>query len=132
MMRLSALVLCLALGPVAALADTAPDKPAPRPRLTTEQRFELANTSADGKLTLDQARLGYREVARNFAAIDLSGRGYVTVEDILGWQRANREARRTARMLAEDPLRPRPAMQRGRVIEGSAAVEPTWADDPED
>ena len=72
---------------------------APRQRLTMAQRFEAANTSHDGKLTLDQARNGHMpQVARQFDTIDATHKGYVTMDDIRAAARARREARRAARL----------------------------------
>lgn len=123
-MRLAVLALLFSLCAARVAAQTQADSATPRPHLTTEQRFELANTTGDGRLTIEQARLGYRSVARHFSAIDLTGRGYVTLDDVLAWQRANHDARRTARLLAEDPLRPRPAIQRGTVRAVGTGCEP--------
>lgn len=107
-------LLCAAPLAAPAAANDPPPRtdPAPRGRMTTEQRFEAANTTRDGQLTLEQARIGYKTVARHFDTIDATGKGFVTLEDIRAWQRANRAARQAARAAAEDPLRPRTAMQR--------------------
>jgi hypothetical protein len=68
-------------------------------RTTMARRFEAANTTHDGKLTLDQARNGHMpQVARNFGTIDSTHRGYVTLDDIRAAARARREARRAARL----------------------------------
>lgn len=71
--------------PVATPAVVAP-KPVAKPKalvLTTEQRFEKANITHDGKLTKAQATTAkWTTVARNFATIDKDKKGYVTVEDI--------------------------------------------------
>jgi hypothetical protein len=75
--------------------DTAaqPAKPAPKPRMTASQRFDAANTSHDGRLTLDQARAAkIAPVVKNFSAIDKDGKGYVTKADIAAWRKANRSA----------------------------------------
>lgn len=92
---------------------TAPDPttPAPRVRMTSEQRFQAANTTRDGKLTRDQAKEGYKSIARNFDAIDATGKGFVTLDDIRAWRKAVREARQAERKAMEDPLRPRQAVQ---------------------
>jgi len=47
-----------------------------------EQRFKAANTSGDGKLTLEQARAGMPRVAKNFGSIDADHKGYVTLQQI--------------------------------------------------
>ncbi len=72
--------------PAVAVPTTAAPKPAAKPKapvLTTEQRFEKANTSHDGKLTKAQATAAkWTNVSRNFTSIDKDKKGYVTVEDI--------------------------------------------------
>jgi hypothetical protein len=51
-------------------------------------RFNAANTSHDGRLTLQQAQAAHMPwVARNFAAIDTQQRGYVTVQDVRAYRR---------------------------------------------
>lgn len=67
-------------------------------RRTFEERFTAANSTHDGKLTLDQAKAGrLRAVARDFAIIDKSKRGYVTLDEIKAHQAEQRAARRAAR-----------------------------------
>ena len=69
-----------------------------RQRLTMQERFDAANTSHDGKLTLDQAKAAnYTRVVSNFDAIDAKKNGYVTMEDIRAYNRAQRAAHRAAR-----------------------------------
>jgi hypothetical protein len=72
--------------PTAAAPVIAAPKPAAKPKapaLTTDQRFEKANTSHDGKLTKAQATTAkWTTVTRNFATIDKDKKGYVTVEEI--------------------------------------------------
>jgi hypothetical protein len=58
--------------------------------LTMTQRFEQANTTHDGHLTLDQARAGYKSVARHFAAIDQDKKGYITEDDIRSYYKTQR------------------------------------------
>lgn len=56
------------------------------------QRFAAANTSQDGRLTLQQAEAAnWRQVARHFAMIDAQHKGFVTMQDIRAW-RAQRRA----------------------------------------
>jgi hypothetical protein len=62
-------------------------------RMTMHQRFEQANTTHDGHLTLDQAKLGMKSVARHFDAIDKDHKGYVTEEEIHGYYKGLRAAR---------------------------------------
>ncbi|MGH7152848.1 MAG: hypothetical protein ACREF3_02880, partial [Acetobacteraceae bacterium] len=60
--------------------------------MTFHQRFEQANTTHDGHLTLDQAKSGMKSVARHFDAIDKDHRGYVTEVDIHSYYKAMRAA----------------------------------------
>jgi hypothetical protein len=51
-------------------------------------RFNAANTSHDGLLTLQQAEAAHMPwLARNFAAIDTQQTGYVTLQDIRAYRR---------------------------------------------
>lgn len=59
-------------------------------RMTMEQRFAQANDTHDGHLTEDQAKAGYRSIARHFAAIDKDSKGYVTLEDIRAYNKLQR------------------------------------------
>jgi hypothetical protein len=61
-----------------------------RTHLTMEQRFERANVTHDGHLTLEQAKTGYKSVARHFSAIDKDKKGYVTEDDIHAYYKAQR------------------------------------------
>ena len=73
---------------------------ASRPRRahrTLQERFDEANTTHDGHLTLEQARSKMPAVARDFAAIDADNKGYVTVDQIKEHARAARAARRAAK-----------------------------------
>lgn len=65
-------------------------------RTTMHQRFEQANTTHDGHLTLDQAKLGMKSVARHFDAIDKDHKGYVTEADIHSYYKGLRAARHHA------------------------------------
>jgi hypothetical protein len=49
---------------------------------TMHDRFTAANTTHDGHLTLEQAKAGYKSVAKKFDAIDKDRKGYVTEADI--------------------------------------------------
>jgi len=62
-------LLALPLLALPVQAQTAPPR-AEHPHITWEQRFEQANTTHDGHLTMVQAKVGYRTVARHFAAIE--------------------------------------------------------------
>jgi hypothetical protein len=72
-------------------APAVPAKP-PRPvkpRLTFAQRFDAANTTHDGRLTLDQARAAHMyALSRRFDAIDADHKGYVTSQDIVAYRKA--------------------------------------------
>jgi hypothetical protein len=58
--------------------------------LSMQQRFDEANTSHDGHLTLEQAKAGYPAVARHFTAIDQDKKGYVTEDDIRAYYKTQR------------------------------------------
>lgn len=105
------------------VTSTAATTPAPtREKLTLKQRFERANTTHDGRLTLEQARLGYKSVAGAFDKIDATGKGFVTIEDIRAWRKAQQVARKAARTALNDPLRPRHALQRTPAEESRQAM----------
>ena len=80
-------LLILPLLALSAQAQTAPPSTA-HPHMTWEQRFQQANTTHDGHLTMEQARAGYRAVASHFAAIDQGKKGYVTEDDIRAYRKA--------------------------------------------
>ncbi len=65
-----------------------------RTHLTMEQRFEKANATHDGRLTLEQANTGYKSVARHFSAIDKDTKGYVTEDDIRAYYKTQRALHR--------------------------------------
>ena len=66
-----------------------------RARKTYAERFAAANTTHDGKLTLEQARAGHmRSIVKNFAAIDTEKRGYVTFDQVTAYRAAHRTPRR--------------------------------------
>jgi hypothetical protein len=69
--------------------------PAPHHRMTMQQRFDAANTTKDGKLTLDQAKAAHLvRIVKNFDAMDSTKKGYVTMEDIRAYNRAQRAAKK--------------------------------------
>lgn len=88
-----------AASPTPAAATPAATTAAPaHPRKTLAERFQAANTTHDGKLTLEQARAGrLRAVVRDFDQIDTGKHGYVTLDEIKAHQAAQRAARRAAR-----------------------------------
>jgi pyruvate/2-oxoglutarate dehydrogenase complex dihydrolipoamide acyltransferase (E2) component len=60
-----------------------PITPPARHRMTRAQRFEMANTTHDGHLTMAQAKAANMSmVVKNFDLIDTSKKGYVTLDDI--------------------------------------------------
>lgn len=67
-------------------------------RGTQAERFEKANVTHDGKLTLDQAKAAHMNaVVRDFASIDKDSKGYVTMADIRDHRRAVRAAHKAAK-----------------------------------
>jgi hypothetical protein len=116
-MRLVLPALAVALLAVPALAQTQAPAAAPAPaaaapaattpapaapmaavhphRMTLQQHFDQANTTHDGKLTLDQAKAGLPMVAKHFAAIDKDKKGYVTVNDIHAYAQERRAQHQT-------------------------------------
>ena len=61
------------------------------------EHFRAANTSSDGKLTLDQARqIGWSRIIRHFADIDTTRSGFVTLAQIHSYNLAHRHAHRSA------------------------------------
>ena len=104
--QLRMLTLALVLqAPVMASAQTAPTQTEAPPATATRahrmlERFEAANTSHDGRLTLAQASAAHMpRIVSNFSAIDTGNKGYVTVEDLRDFmikQRAARQAQNGA------------------------------------
>ncbi len=70
------------------------------------KKFEAANTTHDGHLTLAQAQAaGLKPIVTNFAAIDTAHRGYVTFNDVIAWRldtMAARMEKRAAELRAKD------------------------------
>ena len=64
--------------------------PSTHTRQTTAQHFEKANVTHDGHLTLEQAQSGYKSVAGHFTAIDQDKKGYITLDDINAYNKAQR------------------------------------------
>jgi hypothetical protein len=91
-MRILTPLLAATLLALPALAQTAAAAPK-HTRLTMTQRFEQANTTHDGHLTLEQAKAGYKSVARHFAEIDADKKGYVTEDDIRAYNKAHHAGR---------------------------------------
>jgi hypothetical protein len=105
-----------ALARTALVPSTAPPASgtpaAPHARMTWVHKFELANTTHDGHLTLDQAKAGYASIVRHFQEIDTGRKGFITQDDIRAWHKQRRAARAAAQAPGPDPLRPRPVFQR--------------------
>ncbi len=56
-------------------------------------KFAAANTTNDGRLTLEQAQAAHMgRIAKSFAQIDTQQKGYVTLQDIKAWHDAQRQA----------------------------------------
>jgi hypothetical protein len=85
----------------------APKIVAPKPKMTTAQRFqgrfETANTTHDGHLTLEQAKANkWSAVIRRFSKVDTDNKGYVTAEEL----RADYLAQRAAKAKAKPAVTP--------------------------
>jgi hypothetical protein len=85
----------LALGVIAMPAAAQVTSPAPQTDQSTVQRFierfNAANTTHDGRLTLAQAQAGGMPiVVQHFDEIDAQHRGYVTLQDIGAWRQQSR------------------------------------------
>ncbi|MEO9191896.1 MAG: hypothetical protein ABI224_18095 [Acetobacteraceae bacterium] len=87
--------------PATPAASSAEHHPAHAKRtyISMDKRFQTANTTHDGHLTRDQAQASdlMHMVSANFAAIDKDHKGFVTEDDIRGWYKARREARKHAK-----------------------------------
>jgi len=71
--------------------DNGGGPPPPRPPGPIVQRFQAANTTNDGKLTLDQAQAAHMiGIVQNFSVIDADHKGYITLQDIGAWMAARR------------------------------------------
>lgn len=52
-------------------------------------KFDAANTTHDGHLTLAQAQAaGMKRIVKNFSKIDTDNKGYVTLDDLRAWHKA--------------------------------------------
>lgn len=95
-------LLAAAMLAMPAYAQTAPSATA-HARLTMQQRFEQANVTNDGHLTLEQAQAKYKNIARHFTAIDRDKKGYVTVEDIRAYYKTQRALHRQSAAARREP-----------------------------
>jgi hypothetical protein len=70
------------------------------------QKFDAANTTHDGHLTLAQAqKAGMKMIVAIFPAIEKQHRGYVTFNDVIAWRldtMAARMEKRAAELRAKD------------------------------
>jgi Ca2+-binding EF-hand superfamily protein len=66
------------------VAGSAPTAAQPRQpdEETVAKRFAKADKNSDGKLTLDEAKVGMPRVAKRFDTIDKDKKGYVTLDEI--------------------------------------------------
>lgn len=103
-MRLLHALLLIPLFTAPVLAETtAPPAAGSHGRRGTEQHFSDANTTHDGRLTLEQAKAGFKSIARSFPQIDVNRRGYVTLGDIRAWKAAKKAARQAAKQGGAPP-----------------------------
>ena len=91
-LRAGLLASSLVATPTAAQMPSPPpqtDQPAPEQRFV--DRFNAANTTHDGRLTLEQAQAENMPIlVRHFDEIDAQHRGYVTLQDIRAWRQQSR------------------------------------------
>ena len=102
MLSTIAVVLPLAV-PMAANAQTSQPATPPTAQPSTQPpaggwqqkfiaKFDAANTTHDGHLTLAQAQAaGMKRIVKNFAQIDTGNKGYVTLSDIQAWHQAHHQ-----------------------------------------
>jgi hypothetical protein len=71
------------------MAPPASQMTPPPGKMRFRDRFEAANTTHDGKLTLEQAQAAHMVMmVKNFAAIDADKKGYITLQDVKTWHEA--------------------------------------------
>jgi hypothetical protein len=87
--------------PATPAITTAAPKPH-RTHHTLQERFDTANTTHDGHLTLEQARAKMPSVARDFDAIDTDHKGFVTLDQIKAHSKAVRAEKRAAKKAAKE------------------------------
>jgi len=95
---LTMIALALPLtAPLLAQAQTTPVQPPaqaqPQPSAWQQKfiaKFDAANTTNDGHLTLAQAQAaGMTRIVQNFSKIDAGNKGYVTLADLQAWHNAH-------------------------------------------
>jgi hypothetical protein len=115
-MRRLAILLLLAATPAFAQTPPAPTPPFQAPpagqgaagqgaagqgaarQAKLQERFDAANTTHDGHLTLQQAEAAHMPMlVKNFSAIDKDGKGYVTEDDVRAYIRERIAERRAQR-----------------------------------
>jgi hypothetical protein len=102
-MRLFYALLLLSLCGAPAFAQSViPPAAAHHGRRSAAEHFADANTTHDGRLTLDQAAAGYKSIAKSFNQIDVAHHGYITMDDIKTWRAAKKAARAAAKHAAAD------------------------------
>ncbi len=78
--------------------------------MTMMQRFQQANTTGDGHLTLEQAKAGMPGLAHHFSEIDTANKGYVTFDEVRAYMRAHHPQHHAAPAPATGtPAAPAPA-----------------------
>ncbi len=58
--------------------------------MSMDQKFQQANVTHDGHLTEDQAKTGYKSIARHFDSIDQDKKGYITEDNIRTYDKLQR------------------------------------------
>jgi hypothetical protein len=94
-LRAGMLACGLAAIPAAAQSLVSPPQPAQTiPAQRFLDRFNAANTTHDGRLTLEQAQAAQMpRLVRHFDEIDAQHKGYVTLQDIRAWRHQVRASR---------------------------------------
>jgi hypothetical protein len=101
-------IILLALSSTALLLSTASYADQSRAERAQEmkeqltERFNAADTDHDGKLTHEEAESKMPRVAKNFDAIDVQQRDYVTVEQIESFTIQQMKKRRGRKAKADD------------------------------
>jgi hypothetical protein len=116
-MRLFHVLLLLPLCGAPAFAQSVvPPEAEHHGRRSAAEHFADANTTHDGRLTIEQATAGYKSIAKSFNQIDVAHHGYITMDDIKAWRAAKKAARMASKHAASDAadgiVRPARAQQR--------------------
>lgn len=88
--RITALLGCLALAPLAMAGDTE----GRGPPQGAQERWTARDADGDGAISLAEAEAGMPGLAQNFARLDTDGDGKVTREEMHAARTATREERR--------------------------------------